>query len=109
MYRKKRLISSGVASGSFSPFDENRVTIARPMSYYINGGVDLAGVSSRRPLESHFDSPEDIAAGNIDVTSDSTVGRLDISEMAFARSANSTTKRSADKFVDTPENETDSD
>lgn len=109
MYRKKRLINSGAASGSFSPFDGDKVTIARPMSYYVNGGVDLAGISTRVPPEGHFDSPEDIAAENVDVTSDPTVSRLDIAEMASSRMANSTAKRSAKKFVDTPEDETDSD
>lgn len=108
MYKKKRLVNSGRASGSFTPFAE-KVAIARPLSYYVNGGVDLAGLSQRQPVEGHFDSPEDIAAGSIDVTSDPTVSKLDIAEMAFSRAANSTTKRSAKKFVDTAENETDSD
>lgn len=109
MYRKKLLINTGKASGSFSPFTSNKVCIARPMSYYVNGGVDLDGLSAQKPVEGHFDSPEDIASEEFDITSDPTVSKLDIAEMAFSRSANSTVKRSADKFVDTPENETDSD
>lgn len=109
MYRKKRLLNSGKSFGSISPFTDGKVRIARSMSYYVNGGVDLDGISTRMAPESHFDSPEDIAAESVDVTSDPTVSRLDIAEMASSRMAKSTTKRSAKKFVDTPENESDSD
>lgn len=109
MYRRKKTVFSGSASGSFSPYVDDQVRIARPMSYYINGGVDLDGFSTRTPPEGHFDSPEDIASGDVDITSDPTASRLDIAEVAFSRSANSTTKRSAKKFVDTPDVENDSD
>lgn len=107
MYKKKRLINTGkVVSGQFSPFVD-RDTIARPLSYYVNGGVDLDGLSTRQPVEGHYDSPEDIASGSMDITSDPTVSRMDIAEYAFARSTSSGDSRAAAKFVDTPDDNSD--
>lgn len=102
MYPKKRLINSGrVASGSFAPCVD-RQCVARRLSYYIKGGVDLEGISNRLPVEGHFDSPEDISSDTLDITSDPTVSKLDIAEYASMQYANATAKRAAEKFIDTP-------
>lgn len=107
MYKKQPLINIGrVVTKEYSPFVD-RVSIARPMSYYVNGGVDLDGFSTRKPIEGHFDTPEDIASGDVDVASDPTVSRLDIAEFAFARSTSSGDSRAAAKFVDTPDDNSD--
>jgi hypothetical protein len=107
MYPKKRLINSGIApSGSFAPCVD-RECIARRLSYYVNGGVDLEGVSNRPPVESHFDNPEDIASDTLDITSDPTVSKLDIAEYASMQYADASSKRSAEKFTDTPDDNSD--
>lgn len=102
MYPKKRLINSGrIVSGSFTPCVD-RQCVARRLSYYIKGGVDLEGISNRAPVEGHFDSPEDISSDSLDITSDPTVSKLDIAEYASMQYADATAKRAAGKFVDTP-------
>lgn len=107
MYKKKRLINSGsVSSGSFAPCVE-RDCIARRLSYYVNGGVDLEGISNRPPVESHFDSPEDISSDILDITSDPTVSKLDIAEYASMQYADASAKRAAGKFTDTPDDNSD--
>lgn len=107
MYPKKRLINSGrIASGSFAPCVDCQ-RIARRISYYVNGGVDLEGLSNRPPVESHFDSPEDIASDTLDITSDPTVSKLDIAEYASMQYADTAAKRSAEKFTDTPDDDSD--
>lgn len=107
MYKKKRVICKGkVTAEQFSPFVD-RVQIAHPMSYYVNGGVDLDGLSTRKPVEGHFDSPEDIASGSIDITSDPTVSKLDIADFVFSQLASKEAARSAKKFVDTPDDNSD--
>ena len=52
------------------------------MSYYLNGGVDLDGVSTRKPLPNAFDDAESIASGDVDIFTDPTVGKLDLMDMA---------------------------
>lgn len=107
MYQKKCLINSGsVSSGFFTPCVD-RECIARRLSYYVNGGVDLEGVSNRPPVESHFDSPEDIASDTLDITSDPTVSKLDIAEYASMQYADASAKRAAGKFTDTPDDNSD--
>lgn len=107
MYPKKRLINSGcIASGSFAPCVD-RQCVARRLSYYIKGGVDLEGISNRPSVESHFDSPEDISSDTLDITSDPTVSKLDIAEYASMQYANATAKRAAEKFTDTPNGNSD--
>lgn len=102
MYPKKRLINSGrIASGSFAPCVD-RQCIARRLSYYIKGGVDLEGISNRPPVEGHFDSPEDISSDTLDITSDPTVSKLDIAEYASMQYVNAAAKRAAKKITDTP-------
>ena len=102
MYPKKRLINSGrIASGSFAPCVD-RQCVARRLSYYVKGGVDLEGISNRPPVEGHFDSPEDISSDTLDITSDPTVSKLDIAEYASMQYANAAAKRAAEKFADTP-------
>lgn len=107
MYPKKRLINSGrIASGSFAPCVD-RQCVARRLSYYIKGGVDLEGISNRPPVEGHFDSPEDISSDSLDITSDPTVSKLDIAEYASMQYADAAAKRSAEKFTDTPDGNSD--
>lgn len=107
MYPKKRLINSGrIVSGSFTPCVD-RQCVARRLSYYVRGGVDLEGISNRPPVEGHFDSPEDISSDSLDITSDPTVSKLDIAEYASMRYADAATKRAAEKFTDTSVNDSD--
>lgn len=107
MYPKKRLINSGrIASGSFTPYTD-RQCVARRLSYYIKGGVDLEGISNRPPVEGHFDSPEDISSDTLDITSDPTVSKLDIAEYASMQYADTAAKRAAEKFTDTPNDNSD--
>ena len=59
------------------------------MSYYLNGGVDLDGVSTRKPLPDAFDDAESIASGDVDVFTDPTVSRLDLMDMASTMASES--------------------
>lgn len=91
MYKKKSIVSPCCSDSSFGelhPFAD-KVTIARPMSYYLNGGVDLAGVSTRKPLPAAFDDAESIASGEVNVFTDSTVGKLDLMDMASTMASES--------------------
>ena len=107
MYPKKRLINSGcITSGSFTPYADCQ-RIARRISYYVNGGVDLEGLSNRPPVESHFDSPEDIASDTLDIASDPTVSKLDIAEYASMQYADAAAKRAAEKFADVSDGNSD--
>ena len=107
MYPKKRLINSGrIVSGSFTPCVD-RQCIARRLSYYVKGGVDLEGLSNRPPVESHFDSPEDISSDTLDIASDPTVSKLDIAEYASMQYADAAAKRAAKEFTDTPDDNSD--
>lgn len=65
----------------FNPFVD-KITIARPLSYYVNGGVDLDGVSTRKPLPATFDDAESIASGDVNIFTDATVSKLDLMDMA---------------------------
>ena len=107
MYPKKRLINSGrIVSGSFTPCVD-RQCVARRLSYYVKGGVDLEGISNRPPVDGHFDSPEDISSDSLDITSDPTVSKLDIAEYASMQYADAAAKRAAEKFIGTPVNNSD--
>lgn len=97
MYKKKRIVSVGNSTGSFSPFVED-TRIARPMSYYTKGGVDLNGVSERPPLPPVFDGAEDVAAGTVNVATDARVSKMDIIDMA-SEIATETAARSASQVT----------
>lgn len=94
MYKKKKITCSSCFSGNpsesldFNPFVD-KVTVARPMSYYLNGGIDLDGVSTRKPLPDAFDDAESIASGDVDVFTDPTVGKLDLMDMASTMASKS--------------------
>lgn len=88
MYKKKVIANIGFASGEFNPFVE-RVSIAHPMSYYTKGGVDLDGVSTRKPLPDAFDDAEAISSGESDIFTDPTLGKLDILDMASTMASES--------------------
>lgn len=94
MYKKKKITCSSCFSDNpsesldFNPFVD-KVIIARPMSYYLNGGVDLDGISTRKPLPDAFDDAESIASGDVDVFTDPTVSRLDLLDMASAMASES--------------------
>lgn len=87
MYKKKKITyppcisEDSTSSCEFNPFVD-KVVVARPMSYYLNGGVDLDGVSTRKPLPDAFDDAESIASGDVDIFTDPTVGKLDLMDMA---------------------------
>lgn len=84
MYKKKKLVSKIDFLDTVSdlnPFTD-KITIARPLSYYIEGGVDLDGVSNRKPLPAAFDDAESIASGDVNVFTDTTVSKLDLMDMA---------------------------
>ena len=87
MYKKKKITCTPCFSKDssllcdYNPFVD-KVVVAHPMSYYLNGGVDLQGISTRKPLPDVFDDAESIASGDINVFTDSTVGKLDLMDMA---------------------------
>lgn len=94
MYKKKKIncptcfSEDSISSCEYNPFVD-KVVIARPMSYYLNGGVDLDGISTRKPLPDAFDDAESIASGDVDVFTDPTVSRLDLMDMASAMASES--------------------
>lgn len=94
MYKKKKITCSHCFSDNpsesldFNPFVD-KVTVARPMSYYLNGGVDLDGISTRKSLPDAFDDAESIASGDVDVFTDPTVGKLDLMDMASTMASES--------------------
>lgn len=94
MYKKKKITCPPCFSeDSSSPCEYNpfvdKVVVARPMSYYLNGGVDLDGVSTRKPLPNAFDDAESIASGDVNVFTDPTVGKLDLMDMASTMASES--------------------
>lgn len=94
MYKKKKITcSSCFSKESFSLCEYNpfvdRVVIAHPMSYYLNGGVDLQGISTRKPLPAAFDDAESIASGDVNVFTDPTVSKLDLMDMASTMASES--------------------
>lgn len=94
MYKKKKITyppcisEESISSCEYNPFVD-KVVIARPMSYYLNGGVDLQGISTRKPLPAAFDDAESIASGDVDVFTDPTVGKLDLMDMASTMASES--------------------
>ena len=82
MYPKKQIIGvSHSAPSVLNPFCPD-CRIARPLSYYVRGGVDLDGVSNRPPLPGYGDSAEDIATGDVDMARNPRVSRFDIADTA---------------------------
>lgn len=94
MYKKKRITCLSCFSKDssllcdYNPFVD-KVVVARPMSYYLNGGVDLQGVSTRKPLPATFDDAESIATGVVNVFTDPTVSKLDLMDMASTMASES--------------------
>lgn len=94
MYKKKKINCSpcfsedSSSSCEYHPFID-KVAVAHPMSYYLNGGVDLDGVSTRKPLPDAFDDAESIASGDVNVFTDPTVSRLDLMDMASTMASES--------------------
>lgn len=84
MYKKKNLVSKidfWDAVSDLNPFTD-KIAIAHPLSYYTEGGVDLDGISNRRPLPAAFDDAESIASGDVNIFTDATVSKLDLMDMA---------------------------
>lgn len=84
MYKKKNLVSKIDFLDTVSdlnPFTD-KIAIAHPLSYYIEGGVDLDGISNRKPLPAAFDDADSIASGDVNVFTDTTVSKLDLMDMA---------------------------
>ena len=94
MYKKKKITcppcisEDSTSSCEFNPFVD-KVVVARPMSYYLNGGVDLDGISTRKPLPDAFDDAESVASGDVNVFTDPTVSRLDLMDMASTMASES--------------------
>lgn len=94
MYKKKKIIyppcftEDSFSSREYNPFVD-KVVVARPMSYYLNGGVDLDGVSTRKPLPDAFDDAESIVSGDVNIFTDPTVGKLDLMDMASTMASES--------------------
>lgn len=104
MYKKKILVNIGFAKGSYRPCSPD-VRVARPISYYINGGVDLDGLSNRPPLPGVSDSPEDISTGDINIATDARVGRLDILDLASQMATESASRAGKEITGDEVEND----
>lgn len=84
MYTKKNLVSKIDFLDTVSdlnPFTD-KIAIAHPLSYYIEGGVDLDGISNRKPLPAAFDDADSIASGDVNIFTDTTVSKLDLMDMA---------------------------
>lgn len=94
MYKKKKITyppcisEDSTSSCEYNPFVD-KIVVARPMSYYLNGGVDLDGISTRKPLPDAFDDAESVASGDINVFTDPTVSRLDLMDMASTMASES--------------------
>lgn len=94
MYKKKKItyppcfLEGSLNSLDFNPFVD-KVAVAHPISYYLNGGVDLDGISTRKPLPDAFDDAESIASGDVDIFTDPTVGKLDLMDMASTMASES--------------------
>lgn len=94
MYKKKKITyppcisEDSISSCEYNPFVD-KVVVAHPMSYYLNGGVDLDGISTRKPLPGAFDDAESIASGDVDVFTDPTVSRLDLMDIASTMASES--------------------
>lgn len=94
MYKKKIITyppcfsEDSSLSCEYNPFVD-KVVVARPMSYYLNGGVDLDGISTRKSLPNAFDDAESIASGDVDIFTDPTVGKLDLMDMASTMASES--------------------
>lgn len=94
MYKKKKLtypfcsLRENDSIREYNPFVD-KVVVARPMSYYLNGGVDLDGISTRKPLPDAFDDAESIASGDVDIFTDPTVGKLDLMDLASTMASES--------------------
>lgn len=94
MYKKKKITYPSCFSlelstlCDYNPFAD-KVVVAHPMSYYLNGGVDLDGISTRKPLPDAFDDAESIASGDVNVFTDPTVGKLDLMDMASTMASES--------------------
>lgn len=94
MYKKKKITyppcisEDSISSCEYNPFVD-KVVVAHPMSYYLNGGVDLDGISTRKPLPDAFDDAESVASGDVDVFTDPTVSRLDLMDMASTMASES--------------------
>lgn len=94
MYKKKKITyppcfsEDSFSSCEYNPFVD-KVVVAHPMSYYLNGGVDLDGVSTRKPLPDAFDDAESIASGDVNIFTDPTVGKLDLMDLASTMASES--------------------
>ena len=91
MYKRKNLVSEIDFLGTVSdlnPFAD-KVAIAHPLSYYIEGGVDLDGISDRKPLPAAFDDADSIASGDVNIFTDATVSKLDLMDMASVTASES--------------------
>ena len=98
MYPKNRRFykcSDVVQDETFNPYCSD-VRIAREMSYYVKGGIDLDGVSDRPPLPAAFDDAESVSDGVVNMATDPRVSKLDIMDYASTAMSDIRAKRSAE-------------
>lgn len=104
MYKKKKInypscfSEDSSSSCEYHPFTD-KVVVAHPMSYYLNGGIDLDGISTRKPLPDAFDDAESVASGDVDVFTDPTVSRLDLMDMASTMASKSQARALKDAAI----------
>ena len=102
MYKKRRLIQRGVASSNpCNPFTKGEVRLCRPFSFYVRGGVDLNGDTSRVGPPSHFDDSESISSGDVDIATDPTLSKLDIAAYASGEFVKASEARAAKQISQT--------
>lgn len=84
MYKKNSLLVLPTSCILKSDIDFSERSKYRPMSYYVQGGIDLDGDALRDGAQTSFDSPDDIAGVDCvaEATSDPRVSALDIIENA---------------------------
>ncbi len=81
-----------------NPFCDD-VRIARPVSYFVKGGIDLDGVSNRPPIPGTSSDADAISDGVVDIATDPTLSRLDIMDYASV-AASESEARAAENVAD---------
>lgn len=98
MYKKRFRVMrpDSVDSAPCSPF-ASEVRVSRPMSYFVKGGVDIDGYSNRPGIPGTFSDAKAISAGDVDIATDPTVSRLDITDYASVLAASKFSKDKSSK------------
>lgn len=99
MYKKRQIVNrvATACDAVISPFcSEPR--IARPLSYFARGGVDL-DASDRAGIPGYADDAESISDGIVDMATDPRVSKLDLMAEASRDHYDRSTKRSVSKIT----------